>query len=116
MICRECNILIAVIVLICLILRRFKNLLKDFIFEKTKKNYPMKPVILLSVFAIIVCSCSNQKKTTPEVLTPQWELVWEDNFDVPGLPDSAVWGYETGYIRNGEAQYYTESRLENARV
>jgi beta-glucanase (GH16 family) len=43
-------------------------------------------------------------------------LVWEDNFDVAGLPDSTIWGYEEGYIRNGEAQYYIKNRPENARV
>ncbi len=76
----------------------------------------MKLVVLLSVITVITIACSDQKKTTPEILTPQWELVWEDNFDTPGLPDTTVWGYEVGFIRNREAQYYTESRLENARV
>lgn len=43
-------------------------------------------------------------------------LVWEDNFDGNGLPNPEIWGYEVGYIRNKEAQNYTEKRLENARV
>jgi beta-glucanase (GH16 family) len=46
----------------------------------------------------------------------QWELVWEDNFDVAGLPNQKIWSYEEGYIRNKEAQYYTKERSENARV
>lgn len=45
-----------------------------------------------------------------------WELVWEDNFDVAGLPNPKTWGYEVGYIRNNEAQYYTKERAENARI
>lgn len=45
-----------------------------------------------------------------------WKLVWSDEFDKPGLPDPAKWNYETGFVRNREAQYYTASRLENARV
>ncbi|MEZ0325830.1 MAG: family 16 glycosylhydrolase [Fimbriimonas sp.] len=44
-----------------------------------------------------------------------WKLVWSDEFDMPGLPDSEKWGYEEGYIRNGEKQFYTKRR-ENARV
>jgi len=44
-----------------------------------------------------------------------WTLVFSDEFDRPGAPDPAKWGYETGYIRNKEAQYYT-SRRENVRV
>ncbi len=45
-----------------------------------------------------------------------WQLVWSDEFDYEGLPDPAKWGYEEGFVRNSEAQYYTRDRLENARV
>jgi beta-glucanase (GH16 family) len=43
-------------------------------------------------------------------------LVWSDEFDVPGLPDSSKWSYEEGFVRNGEVQFYTRARPENARV
>lgn len=57
------------------------------------------------------------KNGDSEIKAPsKWELVWEDNFDVDGLPDQRIWNYEEGYIRNNEAQYYTKERLENARV
>lgn len=45
-----------------------------------------------------------------------WKLVWADEFNQSGLPDPAKWGYETGFVRNREAQYYTDARLQNARV
>ncbi len=46
-----------------------------------------------------------------------YQLVWSDEFDVDGLPNTNNWRYETGYsIRNNEAQNYTANRLENARV
>lgn len=45
-----------------------------------------------------------------------WKLVWSDEFDRAGMPDPAKWGYESGFVRNGEAQYYTRARSENARV
>lgn len=44
------------------------------------------------------------------------ELVWFDEFDYTGLPDTSKWDYEVGKIRNNEAQYYTDARLKNARV
>jgi len=47
---------------------------------------------------------------------PGWTLVWSDEFDQPGLPDASKWTYETGFVRNHEAQYYTQGRRENARV
>jgi beta-glucanase (GH16 family) len=43
-------------------------------------------------------------------------LVWSDEFNYRGLPDSNKWTMETGYIRNKELQYYTQRRMENAGV
>ncbi|PJJ74458.1 beta-glucanase (GH16 family) [Thermoflavifilum aggregans] len=45
-----------------------------------------------------------------------WQLVWHDEFDYTGSPDSTKWNYEQGYLRNHEKQYYTSGRMENARV
>jgi beta-glucanase (GH16 family) len=44
------------------------------------------------------------------------KLVWFDEFDGNGLPNPEKWCYETGYVRNKEKQYYTNTRLENAEV
>ncbi|WP_294471891.1 family 16 glycosylhydrolase [uncultured Bacteroides sp.] len=35
-----------------------------------------------------------------------WKLVWSDEFNKDGPLDSSVWGHETGYARNEEAQWY----------
>jgi beta-glucanase (GH16 family) len=45
-------------------------------------------------------------------------LLWSDEFDVDGLPDPDKWLYDVGGggWGNNEEQYYTEARLENARV
>jgi beta-glucanase (GH16 family) len=48
--------------------------------------------------------------------SPGWQLIWSDEFDYSGLPDSTKWGYEEGFIRNKELQYYTVGRNRNARV
>ena len=45
-----------------------------------------------------------------------WKLVWSDEFDGRGLPDSSRWTNEVGFIRNREAQYYTARLEENARL
>lgn len=46
------------------------------------------------------------------------KLVWSDEFNYTGLPDSARWGYDVGGHGwgNHELQYYTKARKENARV
>ena len=47
-----------------------------------------------------------------------WELIWNDEFDYNGLPDSTRWSYDVGGHGwgNGEDQFYTENREENARA
>lgn len=47
----------------------------------------------------------------------QLSLVWSDEFDVPGTPDPAKWGFDLGAggWGNNEAQYYT-NRLDNASI
>ena len=54
--------------------------------------------------------------TSQPLAGAEWKLVWSDEFDKPGLPDSAKWGYEEGFVRNNERQFYTRDRRENARV
>jgi beta-glucanase (GH16 family) len=35
--------------------------------------------------------------------------MWSDEFNGSDAPDTSKWGYELGYIRNNELQYYTNS-------
>ena len=44
-----------------------------------------------------------------------YELVWSDEFNYQGKPDTNKWSYEYGFIANEEQQYYTD-QLKNARV
>ena len=46
----------------------------------------------------------------------KWTLEWADEFNKGTAPDPKNWSYEKGYLRNGEAQYYTDNRRENARI
>ena len=58
----------------------------------------------------------TRRRSSPIPPAGKWELVWSDDFNYNGLPDSTKWDYEEGYRRNHESQYYTRGRLENARV
>ena len=42
----------------------------------------------------------------PSAAAQEWRLVWSDEFNVDGRPDSAIWNYEHGFVRNHEAQWY----------
>ena len=43
-------------------------------------------------------------------------VLFHDEFDGEGLPNPEYWGYEEGYVRNGELQYYTPARLDNCNI
>ncbi len=47
-----------------------------------------------------------------------WKMIWNDEFDYSGLPDSSKWGYETGGNGwgNNEKQYYSDADTNNAIV
>ncbi len=66
----------------------------------------MKTAIVLFCLLAFV-SCKSQ---------PDWKLVWSDEFNYSGLPDSSNWQNEVGFIRNHELQYYTKNRMDNAIV
>jgi len=65
---------------------------------------------------LIVLSCSTNDKQT---VTTMNQLVMQDEFDVNGAPDSALWGYNIGTGSNGwgnnELEYYTD-RPQNIKV
>ncbi len=81
------------------------------------------PVTLFAIIAFIYgCKKSspteNQPVTQPTKTTNGWTLVWSDEFNYNGLPDSTKWTYDVGNSGwgNKELEYYTRGRLKNARV
>lgn len=44
------------------------------------------------------------------------KMIFHDEFDVDGMPNPKYWGYEQGYVRGGEMQYYTVARPENTYI
>lgn len=68
----------------------------------------MKRILLLFVMLALMTAAFAQN----------WSLIWADEFDYNGLPDSEKWVYDVGGDGwgNNELQYYTNKREENARV
>jgi len=75
------------------------------------KLFKLQKLICFVFSLLLLFSC---KVKTAEY-SKKYQLVWYDEFDYTGKPDSSKWGYEEGFIRNKEAQYYTD-KLENVRV
>lgn len=80
---------------------------------------------LLPILLIIITllgSCTSAQKSEAQS-SSDYELIWSDEFEYEGLPDSSKWSYDVGDgcpdlcgWGNNELQYYTEDRLKNARV
>jgi len=69
----------------------------------------MRQKLFFIIVLLTTYSCADKNK---------WKLVWRDEFDYTGLPDSTKWTPETGGHGwgNNELQFYTAGRKENARV
>ncbi|UPQ78046.1 glycoside hydrolase family 16 protein [Flavobacterium azooxidireducens] len=75
-------------------------------------------LLTLTVLGLVLSFSSCNEDDTQTVVT-KFNLVMEDNFDVDGAPNPAIWSYETGRGTNGwgnnELQFYTD-RPENVIV
>ena len=83
-------------------------------FKIKEKALLFMSFLLVAVWVISSCSADET-----QTVTQFTELVWQDEFDTDGAPDSSIWGYEIGTGDNGwgnrELQYYTD-RTENITV
>lgn len=80
----------------------------------------MRILISFSTIILIVTGAlfGTNQMTASSQTSEQWQLVWSDEFNYKGLPDSSKWGYDVGGNGwgNHELQFYTERRAENGRV
>ena len=81
------------------------------------KNMKGMKVLVGLLLAASVAGLGANRQAAAQVNAPQapagYELVWSDEFDRDGPPDPAQWGYERGFVRNQELQWY---QPENAQV
>jgi beta-glucanase (GH16 family) len=81
-------------------------------------------LLLTVVFVAALSACAPAKPSVPRpsepgalaaapVPYPGYTLVWSDEFNRDGAPDSANWTYELGFVRNRELQWYAS---QNAKV
>jgi beta-glucanase (GH16 family) len=63
------------------------------------------------VFFFISFCCCAQENLPPAETSGGYRLVWADEFNKEGPPDTAAWRFEKGFVRNQEFQWY---QTENA--
>ena len=73
--------------------------------------------ILPLIAVVALGGCQESPDATPSTIgSEKWNLVWSDEFEGEGVPDSSKWTYAVGGHGwgNKEKQFYTAARPENA--
>ncbi|MCL6218088.1 glycoside hydrolase family 16 protein [Zunongwangia pacifica] len=65
---------------------------------------------ILVIFLWVFQSCAVQRNS---VVPIGYKLVWSDEFEKGTKPNPKFWGYENGFVRNEELQWY---QSENANI
>lgn len=69
------------------------------------------PLFLL-LFVAVLCNCKTSQQSAANIYSKDgYQLVWADEFNKKGAPDTTNWRYEKGFVRNEEFQWY---QTENA--
>lgn len=55
-------------------------------------------------FLILICALVGSLHSF--ATDKEWKLVWSEEFNEDGRPDSTIWNYEQGFVRNHEDQWY----------
>jgi len=62
--------------------------------------------ILLPLLLIVLFQSMAAASSVTETDTSGYRLVWSDEFNSNGNPDTVNWNYENGFVRNHELQWY----------
>lgn len=86
--------------------------------HRIKLHVKGKAVINDAKFTLIRAHRPTPTSLTQYMDGTEWEIVWSDEFEGSGLPDTTKWTYDLGNWGwgNNELQFYTEGRTENARL
>ncbi|MBL7737925.1 MAG: glycoside hydrolase family 16 protein [Chitinophagaceae bacterium] len=61
----------------------------------------------ITALSLLWLACNHEKKVAGRSAEKDmYVLVWADEFNKEGKPDSANWNYEQGFVRNEELQWY----------
>ncbi|GAB4316783.1 MAG: hypothetical protein Kow00127_08390 [Bacteroidales bacterium] len=76
----------------------------------------------IGIIAGLLVSCTGNQNSREKIAeaSNEYKLVWQDEFDYSGLPDTTKWRWDTEGNEDGwgnkELQFYTDKRIENSSV
>lgn len=74
-----------------------------------------RPAVLkLAAGTLVLSGCATHPPDTAPPQYPGYTLVWHDEFNADGPVNDADWIYETGFVRNNEAQWYQSPNVRCA--
>ena len=69
--------------------------------------------IIIFLIQVTTSFSQNRRSTNPFLVdysdpdtVPGMSLIWNEEFNYTGIPNSSNWGYEYGFVRNEELQWY----------
>lgn len=85
---------------------------------KILKTPSLLAFLLVVMLLVAFKNLQNVESKSMANLNQDYKLVWSDEFDVEGLPDSTKWNYDVGGHGwgNNEKQFYREKSLENSYI
>ena len=64
-------------------------------------------VVIVHAAMLVLVGCVSPGPTSTVAITENgYALIWQDEFNEDGAPNPDHWGYETGFVRNEELQWY----------
>src|SRR5450432_4323710 len=86
---------------------------KSLILRKRYIRCMLAKLNIAILFFAITCFKTNYFSISPltrfEAKDTAYKLVWSDEFNTDGPPDNDSWGFEKGFVRNHELQWYQEN-------
>ncbi len=63
-------------------------------------------LVACAALALLTIPSLPARAAAPDAAHAGYKLVWSDEFNKNGAPDPKTWGFETGFARNREDQWY----------
>ena len=69
-------------------------------------NSILMKFIFISILQLIRLASNTNNQTFTPANPVAYKLIWSDEFTTEGPPDPVKWKFETGFVKNEEAQWY----------